>query len=220
MGYKNPVSAAMPYLQQVPGEAHSSFDPYIQSGQQAGGTLSSQYGSMASNPDAFFNAIMSGYQPSAAYQANKAQTLNSMENSQAAGGVAGDPYSQYQQGQAANELMAKDEQQYYNNIMQILTGGLHGEQNLYNTGFQGSSRLADILTSNLNSEGSLAFQGQRQSNQRHADIMRSILQSAGFGLEYFSGPRNFSKGGGGGSSGGGSPASSLGGAAAMAAMFA
>lgn len=180
----NPASKAMPYVQQIPGVGQQYYGPYVQQGQQAGSILGPQYESLVKDPTGFIESIMKNYAPSSAERFNQQQLTSSMENTARAGGIAGTPYDQMQQAAGVQGLLSKDEEEYLRNALGVFGTGLTGEESIYNKGYDASKSLADLLSSALNEEGSLAFQGQRQENQNRSNLINMFakLLSTGAGV--------------------------------------
>ncbi len=57
--YDNPADSAMPYLQEIPETVTPYYQPYIEQGLQSGQILGEQYGQMATNPQGYYDSIMS-----------------------------------------------------------------------------------------------------------------------------------------------------------------
>lgn len=178
-GKSNPANAAMPYLNQIPGVGEKYYNPYIEQGQQAGGMLSEQFQKLMSDPTGFINQLQSQYKPSEGYQFKRGELEKGLGAQAAAGGLAGTPYHQQEYGQMADKLLSEDMQQYLENALGVYGKGLAGEQGFYNTGFQASQNLADMLAGNLNQQGGLAFQGQAQKNANQQQLMQMLAQLLG-----------------------------------------
>ncbi|MES2218971.1 MAG: hypothetical protein V4501_11235 [Pseudomonadota bacterium] len=219
---KTPASAAMPYIQQIPGAVSPFYNPYIQSGLSANKQLSQAGNQMMTDPAGMYNSVASGYQTSPYAQNQITQETRAMNNSAAAGGFVGTPYNQAQVGQMAQGITSKDENEYMNSVMGLYHMGLLDDQDLDNLGFQASGRMADVTGNTLNTEGGLAFANQSEQNQMSRNRMGNILGLGGMGLSFLMHPMKFDNpkymnGNSGSSSGNG--ASSLGGAASLAAMM-
>jgi hypothetical protein len=216
---KTAASAAMPYIQQIPGQVAPYYNPYIQSGQQANQNLSNAGNQLMSNPAGMYNSVASGYQMSPYAQNQITQETKAMNNTAAAGGFVGTPYNQAQVGQMVQGITSKDENEYINSVIGLYHMGLLDEQDLNNLGFQASGKMADVTGNTLNAEGGLAFANQSEQNQMQRNRMSNILGLSGMGASLLLHPMKFDnpKYANGGSSGGG--ASSLGGSAALAAML-
>lgn len=184
---QNPANAAQPYLQQIPGVGHQYYDPYIQQGQQAGQTLQSEYGKQL-DPATFMNHLMEQYKPSEAYQGRQDDLMKQMAAVAGQGGYAGTPMAQRQYGEQANRIMSEDQQQYLQNALGIYGQGIEGTQDFYNKGYGASGSMADLLGSNLNQQGSAAFQGQGQQNQQRQDLMKALAQMLGGGMGFATQP--------------------------------
>ncbi len=175
----NPANAAMPFLQQIPGTVTPQLDPFRQFGLRSGGNIQSIAEMMSKDPVAFMNNIMSQYQESPGFKFKKDQLLKQAGNTAAAGGMRGTGQDVFNEDMLTNSLMSQDMQQWLQNSLGILGTGLGEENQLFNTGFNASSDLANILGSNLTQEGGLAFQGQAQQNENANDLLRALLQGGG-----------------------------------------
>lgn len=175
----NPADSAMPYFQQIPGEEHANYDPYIQRGQTAYDAMSPQFNQMSEDPSGFIASIMSKYSASPEFKYMNDYLTRGAANTAAAGGMRGSSQDVANEGDITQRLMSKDMQDYLENVLGAQRTGLQGEQNLYNTGYGASGELANALGTNLSNEGQLAFQGQREQNQRHNDVLSAILSALG-----------------------------------------
>ncbi len=177
----NPANAAQPFLQQIPQVGHNAYDPYIQQGQAAGQRTGSQYESLMNDPQAFINKLMEGYKPSEGYQFQKGELTSQLGNAAAAGGVAGTPTDQMNQGKAIQGLLSQDQQQYLQNALGVYGTGLSGEQHAADQGFNASGSLADLLGGNLNQQANLGFQGVQQNNVNKNAMISSLIKALGIG---------------------------------------
>lgn len=173
----NGAGAASPYLNEIPGVAHGNYDPYIDMGNRSQNNARWQYEAMTNDPMAFLNHLMSGYKTSEGYNFEKDLLTKELSNTANAGGIAGTPYDQLNQGSQVQGLLSKDMQQYLMNALGIQKTGLIGEQGIADKGFEASKALADLLGGSLNQQGGLAFnsalQNQNfqtnQTNQQNAN---------------------------------------------------
>lgn len=178
-GGTNPADAAMPYLNQIPGVGHQYYDPFITQGAEAGQKTQSQYDTLMSDPTAFINKLMQGYQPSEGYQFQKDELTKAMGNTAAAGGISGTPLDQMNQAKGIQGLLSQDQQQFLQNALGVFNTGLQGEQGIADKGFQASGSLADYLGSNLGQQGQLAFQGQSQKNANKTAMLGALMKALG-----------------------------------------
>jgi hypothetical protein len=185
-GGKNPADAAMPYLNQIPGMAKGYYDPYIQHGNEAYNKLNPQYENMTTDPSAFLEHIMKGYEPSKSYQLRRDETQRAAGNSAAAGGMRGSINDITNQSRLTDSLLGEDMQQWLNNVLGIQKEGMAGEQNFFNTGYDATKSLEGDLSNVLGTQAGLAFQGQANQNQSRSDLLSGIAKAlggiAGFGL--------------------------------------
>ncbi|KTD29670.1 hypothetical protein [Legionella maceachernii] len=180
-GGKSPMDAANQYLNQIPGVGHQGYDPYINAGMDASGRTKSKYEELMSDPTAFINKLMEGYKPSEGYQFQKDQLTKELSNTAAAGGVAGTPMDQLNQGEQIQGLLGKDMQQFLQNILGVFNTGLEGEEGIANRGYDASKNLTDLLGGALNQQGGLAFQDQQQKNKNKNDLWSMFGKALGAG---------------------------------------
>ena len=206
-GGKDPYKAAAPYLDQIPGQAHQSFDPYIAQGKTADTDLWARFSDMLNNPNKLYDKMAEGYKPSDDYQFKSKEMSQNLSNAAAAGGISGTPYHQEQQGKLTDELLSGDRNDYLQKIMGIFNTGLQGEQGVSNRGWDANKTLTDFLTQALEEKGQLAFKGTDLQNQNRSALVNNFLKYISGGA----GAVAQGMGGAGGGMGGG-------GGAAMAAM--
>ena len=178
-GQSNPANKAMPYLNQIPGVAHQTYDPYIQRGQKAGDIAQGQFDQMSQDPMAFINKLMEGYKPSESYKFQQDELGRGMASTAAAGGMRGTPQDQEAQAKLTQGLLSGDMQQWLQNLLGAQATGLQGEQNMYNTGATASGAMGGDIMNALGTQGSLAFQGQANKNQSANDLFKALMGGMG-----------------------------------------
>lgn len=181
------MDSANKYLDQIPGVAHAGYDPYVNEGRDASGKTKSQYESLMNDPTGFINKLMEGYKPSEGYQFQKGQLTKELSNTAAAGGIAGTPQDQLNQGQAIQGLLSNDMQQFLKNVLGVFNTGLEGEEGVATRGYDATGKLADALGGALNQQGGLAFQDQQQKNQNKNDLWHMFGKALGAGAGAFLG---------------------------------
>lgn len=177
--YTNPADKAMPYLEEVPDTVTKYFQPYIDLGMSQGNQAANTYSQMVSDPSAFYNNLVKDYETSDYYNYQQDELSDQMAANAAAGGYTGTEQDMQNQSEMTQGLLSKDEQQYYNNLMQLLTGGLQGEQQNYMTGFNASSKAENDLVSNLNAQAGLAYKGQSNENAYNSANTNAFLKGVG-----------------------------------------
>jgi len=178
-GGKNPADAAMPYLNQIPGQASPYLDPFFQAGKGALNPLQEQYKNLLGDPGGFMNKIGGSYQQSPGFKSAMEQALTAGNHAAAAGGMAGTPQSQFQQMQMATGLANQDYNNWMQNALGLYGQGLTGEQGMAGMGQQAGQSLSDLISQTLAQQGNLAFQGSRQQNQNKNDLWGNIFKGAG-----------------------------------------
>jgi len=165
--HRSPEDQAAKYYDRIPGEGHKYYDPYIESGNRARGNLEGQYGEMTNDPGALMARLMKGYKESPGFNFEKKQGLDSIENAAASGGMMGTQGHQQQAGDLATQLSSRDSGDYLKNAMGLYGRGIEGEEGMNKMGFEGSDKLAEMLSRALMSRGNLAYQGQAGENNRN-----------------------------------------------------
>lgn len=176
------MNDANKYLNQIPGVGHGAYDDYINQGKDASGRTKRQYESLMNDPTAFINKLMESYKPSEGYQFQKEQLTKDLGNTAAAGGVAGTPMDQMNQGQGVQKLLSGDMQQFLQNAFGAFQTGLSGEEGIAGRGYDASKGLADYLGNNLTQQGGLAFQNGREQNQKGQDLWNMFGKALGGGI--------------------------------------
>ena len=114
---KDPMKEANKYLSQIPGVGHQGYDPYVNSGLDASARTKELYESLMSDPTGFINNIMKNYKTSEGYNFQKDLLTKELGNTAAAGGIAGTPLDQLNQGQQIQGLLSNDMQQFLSNVL-------------------------------------------------------------------------------------------------------
>jgi hypothetical protein len=184
----SPMNSANQYLNQIPGVAHEGYDPYVNAGRDASGKTKTAYEGLMDDPTGFINKLMEGYKPSEGYQFQKEQLTKELGNSAAAGGIAGTPQDQMNQGEGIQKLLSGDMQQFLQNVLGRYDTGLKGEEGIATRGYDASGKLTDALGGALNQQGGLAFQNQQQKNQNKNDLWSMFGKALGAGAGSFFGP--------------------------------
>ena len=168
--WQNPADAAMPYLQQIPGQMHDQYDPYVNAGQSALPTMQNQYNSLINYPGAKMNAICQSYHKSPGFYFELQKALEAGKHAAAAGGMAGSPMHEYQAMQTATGLANQDFNQWLSQALGMYGKGLGGEESLYGTGANASNNLAQMIAQTLASQGETAFYGADAYNKHNDQL--------------------------------------------------
>ena len=166
MFMKNPASGAMNYLNQIPGAISPYYQPYINAGQGALGTLTDQYGQLISNPGQMMNQMGAGFQQSPGYQYNVQQSTNAANQAAAAGGMLGSPQEQQQLAQTTSGLADQDYYNYLDHVTGLYGQGLSGMSGINQMGYNASDQMAQTLASVLADQAGLSYSGQSDRNQQ------------------------------------------------------
>lgn len=173
---EDPQKEANKYLDQIPGIGKQYYNPFIESGQKAGGILEGEYGKQL-DPTSFIDQIMQHYSMSKGAEYEQDKLGRGIGATAAAGGFAGTPEHQRQYGEMADKIMSGDMQQYLQNALGVYGGGISGEQDLYGKGYQASGSLADLLGGNLSSQAGLGFQSASQTNAGRDAFLNALIKA-------------------------------------------
>ena len=184
-GGSNPADAAMPYLNQIPGQTQPYQQPWFEAGRSAIPKLQGQYDSLTNDPGSKMNDIGKSFQQSPGFQFALQQALQGGNHAAAAGGMAGSPQHEQQNMQLATDLGNQDYHNWMNNALGLYGADLQGQQGLSQQGQQSGQSIADMIAQTLAQQGNLAFQGSRQQNQNKNDLWGNIFKGAGAALGAF-----------------------------------
>lgn len=176
---EDPSKKANQYLEKIAPVVKEQYQPYIGYGREAYGNIAPIFQQMASDPTAFLNSLLEGYEPSRAYELSRDEAMKAAGAAAAAGGVRGSQDDIALQSRLTDALLGNDMQQWLNNIFNLQNTGLTGQSNIFNTGFNASSNLASDLANALGSQASAAFQGQAQQNANRQGLFTGLAGAAG-----------------------------------------
>lgn len=175
----NPANAAMPYLKQIPGATKPYYDPYINAGGQALGSVQEQFQQLLNNPNELMKRFGQGYQQSPGYQWQLGQGEQAINNAMASGGMAGSPQHGQMAGQLAGNLANQDYYNYMKQIMGLYGTGLEGEQGLEKQGMDASTGYANMLANLLAGQGEYAYGGKAGENQARSNDWSNLFGGLG-----------------------------------------
>lgn len=175
----NPMNAANQYLNQIPTQAHETYDPFVQQGQESGANAHQAFDEMMKDPQSFINKIMGGYKESDAYKYQSDKLGRAMSNTAAAGGIAGTPLDQMNQTEALQQLLSGDQQQWLQNVLGRYDTGLTGEQNEATRGYDASQKINDLISGTHASQAGLAFNAAQQKDTQRNQFIQLLAQILG-----------------------------------------
>ena len=179
-GHKsNPANAAMPYLNQIPGQTQQYMQPYFDAGKEALNPLQGQYQQLLNNPGGRVNEIGQQYHQSPGYQFALQQALQLAHRNSARQGMSSSPEAEYDQMQTATGLANQDYNNWMTNALGQYNQGLHGEQGLAGLGQGAGQGLADMIAKTLASQAGYGYSGQAARNQQQSGLFGNIAKGAG-----------------------------------------
>ena len=182
-GHKsNPTHAAMPYLNQIPGQTSQYMQPYFEAGKEALNPLQGQYQQLLNNPGGKINEIGQSYHESPGFKFALQHALEAANHASAAGGMSGTPQDQFQQEQIATGLGNQDYNNWMTNALGQYNQGLHGEQGLAGLGQGAGQNLADMIAQTLAQQAQYGFRGQQETNARNNSLWGGIGKVGGAAL--------------------------------------
>lgn len=177
-GNTNPADAAMPYLDQIPGQINPYYQPYVNSGQKALNTTQGEFGNLINNPGAKLNEIGQNFQQSPGFKFALQQALQGAGHAEAAGGMAGSPEHEFQNMQLGTNL---GNQEYYNWLKpatELYGTGLSGTQDIAHGGMNASNNMAEQIAQILAQKGNLAYAGAQNKNTAQNSMLNNITGGA------------------------------------------
>ncbi len=180
-GNKNPANAAMPYLNQIPGQTQPYYQPYQDAGKGALSDLQKQYGDLINDPGAMYAKMGEGYKQSPGYKFKLQQGLDASNNAMAMGGQLGTPQHQQLDSEVSQGIAGQDYNDYMQNIMGLYGQGLQGEQGLNTMGYGANTDYGQMLAQLLGTKGQYAFGGQAGQNQQKSQNLSNLLSLIGMG---------------------------------------
>lgn len=202
--HEDPSKAAKPYYEQVPGQLHKAYDPYVNAGKGALDQTQNEYGELLGhrseledslmqllqNPEGLYKNLTQNYTSSPGYEFAQKEAQRATGNAAAAGGYAGTPQHQRYAAEVSSGLASQDFDKYLSSILEMFMKGLSGTGNLYEKGLGGledirhegygaSSELGQSLANNLMSQGNLAYEGAAARNKRASSIFSDLASLGG-----------------------------------------
>lgn len=181
-GGKNPADAAMPYLNQIPGQTSQYLDPFFQAGKGALNPLQEQYKNLLGDPGGFLNKMGENYQQSPGFKSAMEQALMAGNHASAAGGMAGTPQDQFNQMKMATDLSNQDYNNWMANTLGLYGQGLSGQQGMAGMGQQAGQSMADMIAQTLAQQGNMAFRGQQEKNSMNNSMWSGLGKLGGAAL--------------------------------------
>lgn len=175
----NPANAAMPYLNQIPGQTSPYMQPYFEAGMGALPALQGQYGSLLGTPGQKLNEIGSSYKESPGLQFAIQQALQGAGHATAAGGMAGSPAHEQHNMELATNLANQDYNSWLTHALGLYGQGLSGEQGLAGMGQQAGQSMADMIAQALASQAGYSYAGQAAQNQQQSGLLNNLVKGVG-----------------------------------------
>jgi len=190
-GYTDIKRAIEEAQKKLPGyyeQAQSYLQPYQQAG--VGALESYQKGlSRMADPQAFYQQMMSGYETSPQAKFQQKQAIRAANQAAAAGGMLGGGAEQKSLADYAQQLTARDQQQWLQNMTGIFGQYLGGEKGISQMGYGAGEEMGgeDIdLGKNLASlllKKGMAEYGEDVSKYGWiSDLLKELGMGTGFGL--------------------------------------
>jgi hypothetical protein len=180
---KKAQKKAMGFIDQIPGQLHEGYDPYINAGKSAMPGYQDMMKMLMENPNEFLAKMGESYKSSPGYEWNKNQTEQGITHANAAGGMAGSPQHEQQNAEMVSGLASKDYNQFMDRIMQSLGIGASGTKGIVDTGGQMSSDLATNLANTLLAKANLSYSGGMNQGKQTAADQGSMFGNIGNILE-------------------------------------
>jgi hypothetical protein len=169
------TSEAEAWLAKMEPMLHQYYDPYINNGQAAMGTLNDQYSMLLNDPASMQQMLGGGYEQSPGYQYQYDSAMNAGNQQLSAGGMLGTPAAQTQMMGTAQGLANQDYWNYYNQNANLYGQGLQGTQGMFDTGYNATNQMTSGLGNMYGSQANMSFGKANSFNQ----MLGSMLGGAG-----------------------------------------
>lgn len=194
--FKNPSDAALPTINGITDRISPYYNPFIERGNRAGGSLENNYNNITSDPGGFINNIGKGYQQSPGFKFALEQALQGGDHAAAAGGMAGSPQHEQQNMELATHLADQDYNSWIDKALGLYGRGLSGEEGLYDKGYGASNELGQSIGNIALQKALIKYLGQNTENQHDDGGWGALLGGAGtLAGGFFGGPAGAVAGG-------------------------
>lgn len=175
--YQQAISAQQAAL----GRATGYMQPFYGAGVSGLGAYQQGLSAMA-DPQKFYQQMMSGYSMSPQAQFQQQQAIQAANQAAAASGMLGSGAEQKALANYTQQLTARDQQQWLNNMLGIYRGYLGGEQGLGQMGYGAAGQMGQWQTqSGRDIADLMARQGQAQAgiDLSRAGALQNLLGLGG-----------------------------------------
>ena len=172
--YTNPGDAASGYLGQIQSQISPYYQPYINSGLGAMGSLEDQYKQLLSDPTAIMNMIGSNFQASPGYQYNVDQATSAANQAAAAGGMAGSPAEQAALANQVSGMASQDYNNYMKEGLGLYNTGLDVAGGINQMGYNASNQMAQSLVQMLLAQAKAAAMSAKSSNAQSGGMFGAV----------------------------------------------
>lgn len=174
-GGKNPAKAAMPYIDQIPGQTQPHYQPYEDAGAKALKDLQDRYGQLLNDPGAVYSKIGEGYKESPGYKLRLQKGMDAANNAMAMNSQLGTPQHQQLDAEVSENIASQDYNDYIKNVMGLYGQGMKGEEGINQQGYDANKSFADLIAQALGTKGQYAFGGQAGQNQMNSQSFANLI---------------------------------------------
>lgn len=174
----NPYGSASNQYQQYANQAGSYQIPFYNAGVNSLNPYQQNLQKM-SDPQAYYNNIMSGYNASPYATIQQQQAMNSAQNQASASGLTGSTPLEMQMQQNAADISTADMDKYFKNIMGINTDYMSGLNNLITGGHESANTLTDIDKEMMRLMGASQFGQAAMKNKSESSLFSGLGELTG-----------------------------------------
>jgi hypothetical protein len=184
---KSPGKSANEVLDQIPGQTKPYYQPYMDAGGKALGTIQGEYGGLLNGETQ--NKLGANYKESPGYKYLLQTALQGTNNAAAAGGMLGTPQHAEQNAATAEGIASQDYNNYINNQIGLYGKGLSGEEGLNEQGYNANKSYADQLAQITGQKASNTYADEEAKQKNKAGGLSDIFGGLGTaGASYLGGP--------------------------------
>ncbi len=157
-----------------------TYNPIIDTGNQARGTLLDSFNKLNGTPDFLQNQLSANWKPSQYMQAQQKFLTQAMNNNAAATGQLGSSYSARQFGDTMQDILSKDQNIFIDRGVNAYNTSLNGLGGLNSQGYDALNQQNNIMTG--------ANKAQMEQEQANSQALTQLMgQGASLAGNFFTG---------------------------------
>lgn len=133
-----------------------------------------------SDPQAYYNSIMGGYNASPYSQIQQQQSMDKSNNMASMTGMSGSTPMAMQMQQNAADISTQDMDKYYNNVYGVNQDYMKGLNSLINGGQQSANTMSGMYGNAANAQGAMAYGETASKDKMYQQMLGGLFGQSGF----------------------------------------